>query len=183
MKTKWIMASALCLAIPAAAEESRRVTQSLPQMKKARPCLEKPQARALVNYVLPDLLDTAARRCRPSLASTAFLPSAAGQASIARMRAAAAGDWPRAKEAMLRLADNPAAAALPDAALKQMVSAGLPEKFAGNLDLKDCEALDDLMRALDPLPPGEVGTVTAALMVLTDSNPSRKPLICTPGQP
>jgi hypothetical protein len=134
-------------------------------------CLTEPEATALFEYALPELLNSVAKTCGPALPKSAFLTSQAAEL-VARYRASGGTSWPLAKAAFLKSAgdDEEGAkvlAALPDDAMKSLLGAGLAAAITGDIKPADCERADKLIAALAPLPAANLSTILVQLISLT----------------
>ena len=134
-------------------------------------CLTEPEATALFEYALPELLDSVASKCGPELPKTAFLASQAPQL-VARYRASGGASWPLAKAAFLKSTGDDETggkilAAMPDDAMKGLLGAGIATVIAGDIKTSDCPRIDKLVAALAPLPAANLSTLIVQLMTLT----------------
>jgi hypothetical protein len=144
---------------------------------KAQACLTEPEATALFEYALPELLDSVAKRCAPTLPKQAFLATQAPQ-YVNRYRAASLVNWPLAKAAFIKSAgsDDKAdkiLAAVPDDALKSLLSAGLGAALAGDIKPATCPRVDKLVAALAPLPSSNVAQIIVQIMAMEGDKPGK----------
>ena len=104
-------------------------------------CLTDQEARALFAYAIPEALTGVAKTCRASLPSSSFLATRSA-ATIAEFRAAAAGSWPTAKAAFLKIAGADAEAEvialMSDAALQPFVAEAFAGVVAKDVNVADC---------------------------------------------
>lgn len=137
---------------------------------KSSACLTEPEATALFEYALPEILDSVAKKCGPALPRQAFLASQASH-YVNRYRAASATNWPLAKAAFLKSAaaedkTDKVLRAIPDDALKSLLSAGLGAALAGDLKPAACPRVDKLVSALAPLPSSNVAQIIVQIMAM-----------------
>jgi hypothetical protein len=144
---------------------------SVAQAQAASTCLTEPVATALFEYALPELLDSVATKCGPELPKSAFLASQAPPL-VAKYRVSGGASWPLAKAAFLKSAGSDDTggkilAAMPDDAVKSLLSAGIATVITGDIKAKDCPRIDKLVAALAPLPAANLSTLIVQLMSLT----------------
>lgn len=141
-------------------------------------CLTEQEATALFDYALPELLDSVAKECHASLPKEAFLQTQASQ-FVAKYRTSAARNWPLAKAAFIIKAAGPEdkadkiLAAVPDDALKSLVSAGLGAAMTGDIKPAQCPRIDKLVAALAPLPASNVSQIIVQLMAMDGDKPGK----------
>ena len=144
---------------------------------KQSACLTEAEATALFEYALPELLDSVATKCAPTLPKNAFLATQAPQ-YVNRYRASSAGNWPLAKAAFIKSAGSEDKAdtilgAVPDDALKALLSAGLGAALAGDIKPATCPRVDKLAAALAPLPSLNVAQIIVQIMALDSDKPGK----------
>ena len=173
---RMFMKSAAVLAL--AATSSMAAAQASPK------CLTEPEASALFEYAMPELLDSVAKKCGPALPSQAFLSTQAAQL-VTRYRASAAPKWPTAKAAMIKAAGGDEEKtdkifnALPDDTLKSLLTAGVAAAITGDIQPTSCVRIDKLTAALAPLPPSNVSQIIVQIVALeSEKKKSSKLMIC-----
>ncbi|WP_205466520.1 hypothetical protein [Novosphingobium sp. BW1] len=130
-------------------------------------CLTRSEARSVLTYSLPQVIDGTARRCRQALPANAFL-STHGQEVVQRYSGPREQYWPEARSAFLKLSRGrdegmgAIAAQLPDETLKPLVDATVSGLVAQAIHLESCEEIDFAIDLLSPLPPQN----TAGLIAL-----------------
>jgi hypothetical protein len=133
-------------------------------------CLTDAEAQALFTYAIPEALDGVSKSCDTALPATSFLKINSTQ-TIARFRAAAAGTWPTARKAFMKIAgdgkESELMAGMPDSALQPFVSAAFSGVVANGVKPEKCAKIDRFVAALAPLPPANVAALITALIGLT----------------
>ena len=128
-------------------------------------CITHEEAGDMAVSLLPFLIDAAAQRCRPHLASGAFLLTGAGDWS-ARLRREAAPRRASALRGMGKFAGAMApAGASGDAAfdfVAQLVTAGL----TANIRPENCGQLDTIAQSLQPLPTDNIARLVGATLAI-----------------
>ncbi|MEN3747771.1 hypothetical protein TPR58_11380 [Sphingomonas sp. HF-S3] len=147
---------------------------------RAIPCLDAPEAEAVMLLIAPGAIRGVTQACGPYFVSSAFLPGAGGRAMLGRYEQAARNAEGAAGSGIAKLLGlPPAAAAVPGssagfASLAQMMVLGNLER----VDTVRCYAMDGLFRALDPLPPRNLASVLTLVAEL-GSKEQQKPLPIT----
>lgn len=135
----------------------------------AERCLTPDQASDLIVAVMPGSLTALAEKCRPVLPADAFLANGAG-AMVERARA----QMPP-RERVLALFEALAGIPMPrDADMTmtvQLMDKMLSERIAADVKTSDCAAVDTLVRAMEPLPPANIGTLVSAILQLSADKP------------
>lgn len=164
------------------------------QAQAAAPCVTDEEFNQLVLYALPDVIDGAAAACRPTLGATGFLGTD-GAALIARYRTAQAPAWPVARATMMKLqssdksnaAMDAVVSALPDDAVKPLVSGVVRQLVTKGIKPADCPTFDSAARLLAPLPAENMAGLVTLIVRRTDhpgpDTKSRIPLCPLPGKP
>jgi hypothetical protein len=152
-------------------------TSTMAHGEGASACLSEAEAAAVFDYALPEMLDSMAKKCSPTLPKDAFLATHAGQ-YVSRYRASAAGKWGLAKAAFLKLAgpDDKAdkiLAAVPDDALKSVVTAAMGAAVTGDVKTAECPRIDKLIAALAPLPAQNVSQIIVQILALEGGKPGK----------
>lgn len=134
----------------------------------ASPCLTSVEAQALVRVALPDVIGGVSDKCRTSLSGTSFLLQS-GPGLIERYRGSAGSAWSAAKPAMFKLAGDQGAflAAMPDDAVKPLLSALISGEIGKGIKSEQCGKIDSLIAAVAPLPAENMADMLVALAGLT----------------
>lgn len=151
MKIATLALSLAALALPSAA-----IAQ------QAR-CIPQDESRAVVAYLLPDIIDSAAMRCATQLRGSTYLGSQSGRL-VADLRPLATQSWPQAKVA---LEDHVIGSELPDnPAILEMGRKAIADGVTGQLDPQACSTVDRLVAEIAPLPPENFANVFALFLEL-----------------
>lgn len=143
------------------------------------PCLESAEVNAMVTYALPAVMDSAMTFCAPHLAPQGFF-AREGQGLVQRYAQAKPGAWPRAKAALLKLAQTDKdptiaqMARLPDKALQPFADGMLGQIVTEGLKPETCGPLEQMTRLLAPLPPENTAGLFTLIIRMVET-PSRKP--------
>lgn len=158
------LATALLLAAPATA---------------APPCLPRADAQAIVGWALPALVESAARRCAPSLGADAYLPRS-GTALAQRWRATSTADPARARAALGRITGAALPGAIGQALAQQVDESAIADALLDQVVPKECARLDRAIGLVAPLPePAVAGLVTLIVEIAADSDRAELPFrIC-----
>jgi hypothetical protein len=140
-------------------------------------CVTREQVSDATLFILPTLLDAVADKCRASLPPRAYLLNG-GRALSRKLAATSDQHWAGAKAAV----DAFGGGALPDGlsadtmrgVLRDMVTA----KALAKLTPADCARIDDAAEALSPLPPQNIGRLTALLIQLGAGDKGKGLKIC-----
>lgn len=133
--------------------------------QEAKPCMSAAEAQGLVTFALPDLIDTVAKSCKPTLAPTAYL-TRSGAEMVARYRTTADSSWPVAKAAIVKIAgkDGAMMAALPDEATKALIGAGISTELGKSVKPQSCQMVSDVLEQLSPLPPQNMSNLLGIIL-------------------
>lgn len=131
-----------------------------------RPCLTPSEAKALATFVLPGLVDGLARRCRGTLASSAYLRQPAAEVLARRLRRDAAPSWPAARAAIEKLNGSRLPTLFGDRFIMGIAESTASDLVLQRFDRADCGSIDDLVSGLAPLPSPNFSNVIAALIAL-----------------
>ncbi len=148
---------------------------------KEAPCLTRSEARALMDFALPEVLSGVTDKCVARLPATSFLATH-GKQLAETYRKAAEPNWPAAKAVFMKIGgghdDAKIFAAAPDDALKAMMAAGLGVGLASKVDANQCSEINDLTEALAPLPPSNLSSIIVNIVILADKDESGELKIC-----
>ena len=148
----------------------------------AEPCLQSREAEDLVVFMLPSLMDAAARKCGPLLPANATL-SRSGAALSMRYRPESNAAWPSAKLAFNKISGGDTLSFLSDdvnrAVIEQASSAAIVAEFKAT----DCNMVDRFVGALSPLPARNVAQLVSLFMEIGDKAEQSPMNICPAGAP
>ncbi len=134
-------------------------------------CLSRAEARAVLTYSLPQVIDGTAKRCRQALPADAFLTTH-GQQVVQRYSGNRDQYWPQARSAFLKLSSQrdasmaSIAGQLPDETLKPLVDATVSGLVAQSIHLESCDQIDLAIDLLSPLPPQNTAGLIALFIEL-----------------
>jgi hypothetical protein len=128
-------------------------------------CLTGPEAEAITQVALPEIIRDAGRVCA-SLPATSLLRRPSG-AFIAKYEAEADRAWPAARNAIGKLSDPAITPLLDSNFARPLVTSLVAPQVTGRLQASDCPTLDRLVTLLEPLPAkNTAGIVVATLQYL-----------------
>lgn len=159
MKSTLRIAAALAASLSMATTTAASATEPV--------CLSKAEARALLTYALPQVINGTGKRCAVVLPADSYLRRH-GSELAARYGAQKARYWPEAKAAFLRMstAKDPQLGQftrnLPDGSMQQLVDVTVEGMVSQNVKLESCNDIDLAIDLLSPLPPEN----TAGLIAL-----------------
>jgi hypothetical protein len=125
----------------------------------------------LTQAALPLLLDAAAERCRGSLPASAFLLTGARAVSD-RMRADADAHWAAAYPAFVKFGEMPKG--LSEKTIRGLAEDMIRSELPKAIKSKDCGTISEAVELLSPLPPENLGRLTALLVSLATDEKDRK---------
>lgn len=158
MKRVTIIAAALALALPAAAQAAAPM---LPDMSGD-------EAAALAVYAVPGVIAAARQTCARRLSPDGFL-ARHGDALASRYAAQQNLAWPRARVALFKIAAGKAGdqlkefANLPDNAVRPLADALILQEASVRIDPGSCVNIERLAEALSPLEPAQAGRILGVL--------------------
>lgn len=139
-------------------------------------CLTRGEARSVLTYSLPQVIDGTAKRCRQALPADSFL-SSHGQEVVQRYSGPRDQYWPQARSAFLKLSRSrdetfgSVAAQLPDDTLKPLVDATVSGLVAQSIHLESCDEIDLAINLLAPLPPqNTAGLIALFIEIAANTN-------------
>lgn len=146
----------VALSLPAAA---------IAQTAAPKPCVTVAEAKGLVSFALPDLIQTVSKSCAPSLGGNAYLTRNSADI-ISRYRAVGEANWPIAKAAIIKIAgeDGKMMSALPDEATKALIGAGISSELSKAVKPGSCQMISETMEQLAPLPAANVGNLVGIIL-------------------
>lgn len=165
-------AAALC-ALPA---------QAIAQPKGPK-CLTRPELRTAIAYLMPTLVNAAVERCRPSLASNAYLV-ARGSSLVERYRAAGTGSDRDVTALIQRFVPLPGGKASQGTAAKGLIDAAIGFAIQSEIKDKDCADISQSMAFLDPLPAANMaGLIEFVAVKVNDGNARKAAIAPAPDAP
>lgn len=132
---------------------------AIPLQASAQPrsCLTRPEAEAVLLTVAPDALTSVGIVCAAALPSDALIRRPG--ALLDRLRAGSNAAWPRAQDAIRKLAGEEIGSLLGTDAARPILSALVAPLIATQVKPDDCARIDRIMTALAPLPPRNIATL------------------------
>lgn len=157
-----IFALGLCAAQPAIAQKQRPPAQG--QLSEA-------DAAALAHYAMPLAFAGVQAECQAHLPRSAYIYTG-GDALAARLEAASAGSWPRARNAIFLIGGSnrdaemaEVIANMPEEAISPFVSEMIRSLVAQEMDAEVCVKVDRVLEMLDPLPPENLANLFGFIMI------------------
>ncbi len=148
------------------------LAQAVPAAPAAPTCITHEEAGDMAVSLLPFLIDAAAQRCRPHLASGAYLLTGAGDWS-ARLRREATPRRASALRGMSKFAGAVAPAGAGGEAAFDVVAQLITAGRTGNLRPENCGQLDTIAQSLQPLPTDNIARLVGASLALAmTANPN-----------
>ena len=126
-----------------------------------RPCITHQEAADMAVTLLPFLLDSAAQRCRPHIAPTAFLNSGASAWS-ARLREEGASRRESALRGIAKLGGTPPPSGEGGEAAFLFVAQMMTVGMTGGIRPDDCPRIDVIAESLQPLPTENIARLIVA---------------------
>lgn len=146
-----------------------------------RPCLTPEEARGLVQFILPAVVDGLARQCRGALPSSAYLRSQATGDLSDRLRRDGEPSWPVARRAMEKLQGRELPTPLGEGFTKRVAEGTAAEIVLREFDRADCRETSALVGGLAPLPSANMADVFASILAIGARKEPDAPLrICAP---
>jgi hypothetical protein len=129
------------------------------------PCLTSAEARNVVAAALPDLVLAISNKCKPALASDAYLTKS-GANLAGKFKSSANASWPAAKKAVVKVAGDKAQllASLPDETSRALLSVGINAMITNGLTTQNCTVTNRILAALDPLPAANFADAFSAVI-------------------
>jgi hypothetical protein len=144
-------------------------------------CLTPVEAEAMMDFALPELLNSVTDKCAAELPKTSFL-STRGKQLAASYRIAAEPRWPAAKAAIAKLGgDDDAAkifAAMPDDSIKALMAAAMGVGLTDKLEVAQCSGINDIAASLAPLPPQDLSRLIVSILLVAGKDDSGEFRIC-----
>lgn len=146
-------------------------------------CMTKVEAKSLFVFILPSAVEGLAAKCRSALPADAYLLS---PGAAARFRSESEASWPGARAAFGRIAGPAAMKVLDDSTTRKLISTSIVDGIASDVKPKSCVGIDQLLSALQPLPPANFSALIESFMTLglgTDGRSGSFRLCPEPGEP
>jgi len=137
-----------------------------PGFSSAKPCLTPAEARGLVQFIMPALVDGLARQCRGQLASNAFLRTDGALALSARLRRDGEASWPVAKRAIEKITGDQVPTPFGERFSMRVAEGTAAGRVLEQFDRGDCWETSTLVGALSPLPSANVADAMSAILAL-----------------
>src|SRR5687768_7133377 len=141
------------------------LAQAAPAAPAAPACITHEEAGDMAVSLLPFLIDAAALRCRPHLASGAFLLTGAGDWS-ARLRREAAPRRASALRGISKFGGVVAPAGAEGEAAFNFVAQLLTAGLTTNIRPENCGQLDTIAQSLQPLPTDNIARLVGATLAI-----------------
>lgn len=128
-----------------------------------RPCLNGPEAEAVLLAVAPAAIKAAGGVCTTALPRGAFLLQP-DPAFLSRMAQASEQAWPRASEAAGRLAGPDLAPMFRSDAMRPALGVLVAAQIVTDLKPADCPKLDRILTLLSPLPARNIAALGVTIL-------------------
>lgn len=129
---------------------------------RASACLTRAEAAAAITFVLPGALTTVKQRCAATLGAQSYL-TRNGQALEARYRVEAERGGTAGRAALVKMIGTIDGVKFSDATIAEFATIGVAQAI-GDLKVKDCAQVDDILALIDPLPARNVAELTVRLL-------------------
>lgn len=142
------------------------------------PCLTNAEFSSLASFALPSVITGTTQRCSASLGPNAYLPRSGAQLAQ-RYAENKTASWPAARSAFLKLSGGNGDAAkllrdLPDASLQGMLDSVLQGMVSQQIPVERCGTIDQVVRLLAPLPPGNMAELVSVVVSLGSKDDAAK---------
>lgn len=159
-----LIVSALLFALPASASA-----------QTASQCLSEDEASGLVIFALPATIKGLSRQCEKTLPATSTLVQG-GPVMAARYQIDADKAWPVARRAIGKLTVTALAEAMTDNGARTVASEIMESAIAQQIKPKDCDTVERIVDALEPLPARNLASLLLALVEAgSKRNPENSP--------
>ncbi|MCB2063037.1 MAG: hypothetical protein KDE25_06195 [Novosphingobium sp.] len=155
------------------------VSHPVMAQSEANSCLTPKQAGSLAGYALPSVITGATKRCATALPEKSYLRTD-GSALAKRYATRKDETWPAAKAAFLTMSKSKDGtdkflSQLPDSSLREMVDVVLEGMIVQEIAVNDCGKIDNIVRLLAPLPPGNTAELVVLLVGMAPESKAEKP--------
>jgi len=152
----------------------------------AQPCVNGPEAEALVVTAVPALVSTLRMLCTPSLPANALLLRPDSD-FLAKYQAAGDAAWPTAKSGLAKIGGQDMQGLLDSDFARPALAGLIGPMFAASFHKEDCAPTNRLVTMLAPLPPRNAAAAVVAFLQMANErkkDPAKKDLlpICGYGQ-
>lgn len=137
-----------------------------PGFSRAPACLTSAEARGLVQFVMPALVEGLARKCRGRLTEDAFLRTGGASALAQRLRRDGEASWPVAKRAIEKITGDPVPTPFGERFSMRVAEGTAASRVLEQFDAEDCRETSTLVGALSPLPAANVADAMSAILAL-----------------
>lgn len=138
-------------------------------------CITEPEAKSVALFLAPDMIRTLASTCRAALPANAYLTRSSGTL-IDRYRPVSEANWPGVQTLLGRIPETKMFAGLDESAARGMIGAVLQDKALGKISASDCAMANQMLEALDPLPPQNMASFLVALARLGEAASNKRML-------
>lgn len=142
-------------------------------------CLSRDQTADMVIVLMPHFIEKASQHCAPHLSARAFLPNG-GRMLAERLRSEAPARTASALDAFMQMAGDEAPEGIGEEELTAMMGGMVGSELVAGLDEQDCRNTDQILAAIAPLPPENIGRFAAALFAISGvgGDGDESPSIC-----
>ena len=134
--------------------------------RAATPCVTTPEATAIAQVALPEVLRQVGQICAAQVPSSSLLRQPGG-AFVARYQAEADRAWPAARAALGRVAGPDVAPLLQSDFTRPMLVSLLAPALVDIVQPGDCREVDRIVALAQPLPPANAAGLIVATLKLT----------------
>jgi hypothetical protein len=128
-------------------------------------CVTRAQLSDLTLFALPSVLDAAVAKCRASLRPDAYLLNG-GRELSRRLAVDSQSHWEGAQAAMRQMGSRDMPEGIGADTMRGLVRDVLAAEFLKKLTPADCGRVNDVAELIAPLPPRNLGQLTALLIEL-----------------
>lgn len=130
-----------------------------------RPCVTHQQLADMTVIAAPYLIEGIGRRCQQHLEPGSFI-RAEGPALVQRFRTEAPQRMPSAMTGFSRFGGMDLPPEVTPEVMTALIRAGVEQQLLANVTSQTCRNANELVRALAPLPPENVGRMISSLLAL-----------------
>jgi hypothetical protein len=139
----------------------------------ARQCLTAEEAGGLVTYALPSTIKGLSKQCAKTLPATAALIQG-GPILAARYQSDADRAWPLARQAFDKLAGAKMSEIMSEDGARALLTGVLESAVTQQVKERDCDTVDRLVNALQPLPARNMADLVIILMEVGSRSDTRE---------
>ncbi|RIA45839.1 hypothetical protein DFR49_0367 [Hephaestia caeni] len=134
----------------------------------ATPCVTTAEAESIALVAMPEIIRQTGQACAAMLPATALIRQTSG-AFLAQYDSAANRAWPQAQAALAKVAGPDMAPLLQSEFTRPLLVSLLAPALVGQIQTRDCGAIDHMITLLQPLPPRNIaGLVVSALELIRE---------------